>query len=811
MKFKSTLLILLFFTFNLFAQNKKTTSYQISGQAVEATNGKGIPYVTVTLQNDSAKTIKKISSDASGKFTATVTQMRAYNLIFTSLGYSEVKKKITITDAKTDLGKIAMIEGVALMGVSISAQKTLIKVDADKITYSIESDPDSKTNNALEMLRKVPLITVDGDENIKLNGQTNFKVLVNGKSSSMLSNNFKDVIKTLPASSIKDIEVITNPSSKYEAEGVGGIINIITFRKTLSGYNGSVNTGFDTFGAFNGGIYLSAKLGKFGFSGRYSLSQSKRPESTSTSSRENLLSTGVNQYYTNTASSSTSKGFSQNFNGEASYEIDSLNLISMSFSGYGSNSNNNGLSTTDILTKELSRTSYFEMLNGGSYSYQSISGNIDYQKLYKKPDKSFTVSYKVDNYPYEYNQSSKTQNTFNYDTYEQNTLRREVSREQTLQVDYYDPLTAVNQLECGIKGIYRENNSNSEYYLLDPLTNNLNQDYAKSNKLEYNQTIVGLYAGYVHKLKKLTIKAGLRAELTWNYAVSKSVKDTSFTNYLQNIVPYITFTYKLKPSQTIRLSYTQRLQRPSIYYLNPYRNQTNRMYLSYGNPNLKSEIAHSFEATYNTFTNKISLNLGATASFNNNSIEQIAFMDTTNVLNTTFDNIGKNIRYGVNTYLSYRPNEKLSLGFNGSVTYSQLEASNMGKIIKNSGLNFSGSLNARMQLWKNGSVSAFWSMYSSSVQLQSKSSAFSSMSISFSQYFLNKKLMLSLNLSEPFMANRIYSYEYLSSDFRMSSQSINPTRSLRVSLSYNFGKMDISVKKARRGISNDDMKSGSSN
>jgi len=809
MKFKSTLLILLFFTFNLFAQNKKTTNYQISGQVTEAANGKGLAYVTVTLQNDSAKVIKKISTDASGKFTAAVTQKKTYNFIFTSVGYSEATKKVTVTEEKTDLGKIPMAEGVALKGVSISAQKTLIKVDADKITYSIESDPDSKTNNALEMLRKVPLITVDGEETIKLNGQTNFKVLVNGKSSSMMSNNFKDVIKTLPASSIKDIEVITNPSSKYDAEGVGGIINIITFRKTLSGYNGSLNGGFDTFGAFNGGLYLSTKLGKFGFSGRYSLSQSKRPESTSTSNRENLLSTGVNQYYTNTIGSSNNKGFSQNFNGEASYEIDSLNLISMSFYGYGSNSNNSGLSTTDILSQQKTRTSYFEMLNKGTYSYQSVSGNIDYQKLYKKPDKSFTISYKLDNYPYEYDQTSKTQNTFNYDTYEQNTLRKEVSREQTLQLDYYDPLTAVNQLECGVKGIYRENNSNSEYYLLDPITNKLNQDYAKSNELEYNQTIVGLYAGYVHKLKKLTIKAGLRAELTWNYAVSKSVKDTSFTNNLQNIVPYITFTYRLKPTQTIRVSYTQRLQRPSIYYLNPYRNQTNRMYLSYGNPNLKSEIAHSFEATYSTFTNKISLNLGATASFTNNSIDQIAFMDSVNVLNTTFDNIGKNIRYGVNSYLSYRPNDKLSVGFNGSVTYTQMEASNNGKIIKNNGFNFSGSLNGRLLLWKNGSISANWGMYSSSVQLQSKSSAYSYTSVSLSQYFLNKKLMLSLNVSEPFMANRKSSYEYISSDFRMISQSNYPARSLRVNLSYNFGKMDISVKKARRGISNDDMKSGS--
>jgi len=807
MKLKSLLLFIFFVSINIHAENK-TVSYQISGQAIEATSGKGIAYVTITVQNDSAKTIKKISTDASGKFNVSVKEKRAYNFIFTAVGYPELKQKVEVSELKNDIGKVKMTEGVALKEIAVSSQKPLIKVDLDKITYSLESDPDSKTNNALEMLRKVPLITVDGDENVTLNGQSNYKVLVNGKSSSMMSKNFKEVIKSLPASSIKDIEVITNPSSKYDAEGIGGIINIITVKKTLNGYNGSVNAGFDSFGAFNGSLYLTAKVNKFGFSGRYSASQNIQPLSTNNSTRENYMSTALNQYYTNSSGVNNNKGLSQNFNGEASYDIDSLNLISMSFWGYAGSNESEGNSSTEILSDQKIRTSYFEMNSKGNSTYQTVSGNIDYQKTYKKPDKSFTISYKLDNNPNTYEYLSKTSNTFNYADYEQKSVNDGFSREQTLQVDYYDPLTKMHQIECGIKGIYRENTSNSDIYLHDSTTNTLKQNLERSNELDYNQTIMGLYGGYVFKLDKFSVKTGLRAELTWNNAISKSVKDTSFTSDLQNVVPYITFTYKLKPTQTFKLSYTQRLQRPSIWYLNPYRNETNRLYVFYGNPNLKSEIAHTFELGYNSFTPKFNLGLTGTASFTNNSIEQITFIDSTNVMNTTFDNIGKDTRIGLNTYFSYRPDQKFNVGFNGGITYTQLEAFSMGKPIGNQGFNFRGSFNGRLTLWKDAAVSANWGLYSSSIQLQGKSSPYSYSSIGLSQYLLQKKLMLNLSVNNPLTDKLERISDYSSDSFKMHSEYIRQTRSIRFSLTYNFGKMDIAVKKAKRGIQNDDQKSG---
>ena len=197
-------LLMVIFSALIFAQNtktvlnpssgvQKTALFQISGQVVDLTTDKAIPYTTITLLTDSGKVLSKLCSESSGKFVVRINEKRAFKLVFTAVGFAEEKISGIISELKTDVGIVKMKEGVMLKEVAVTAQKPLIKVDFDKITYSMESDPDSKTNNALEMLRKVPLITVDGDENVTLNGQSNYKVLVNGKSSSMMSKNFKDV------------------------------------------------------------------------------------------------------------------------------------------------------------------------------------------------------------------------------------------------------------------------------------------------------------------------------------------------------------------------------------------------------------------------------------------------------------------------------------------------------------------------------------------------------------------------------------------------------------------------------------------
>jgi outer membrane receptor protein involved in Fe transport len=780
------------------AQNK-VASYQVSGQIIEKTTGKGVPFATVIIKNDSLKLVKAQASDASGKFTVSLTAPLKYTLTASSVGYKELKIPISVSQPKTDLGKLIMEEGVMLKEVTVTAQKPLVKIDPDKITYSMESDPEAQANNALEMLRKVPLITVDAEENITLNGQSNFKVLVNGKSSSMMSANFKEALKSLPANTIKDIEVITNPSSKYDAEGVGGIINIITAKKTINGYNGSINSGVDARGSINMGAYLAVKIKKFSFSSRYYGSQFIQPESRTINNTEYYNNSDY--HYSSSEGTSNYKGVSNGYQGEASYDIDSLNLISLSFWGSQSNYTNKSFTGTQYMNTENDITRLYNNHINSTNKAGFLSGNIDYQKTYKKPDKSLTFSYKLDNNPRLTKNNSGVDGIIGYPSYSQVSKNDAVGREQTFQADYYDPITKKHQIEGGLKFILRQNISNSEI-----IRDNIKLDNV--NDLDYDQYIMGLYAGYLIKWKKLSTKAGLRLERTWNDGTSRtSGVNTDFTNNLFNLVPYITFSYMPKQGQTVKLSYTQRLSRPGIWYLNPYVNNSDSLNISYGNPMLKSEVSHSFELGYTFFAPKFNFSVTSSSSFANNSIQRISRVESTGATASTYENIGKNQLYRLNTYLSYRPSGKLNVFFNGGVTYSKLEAMTAYSI-NNEGFSYQGYVGGRRTLWKDGSVNVNVGLYSSSIMLQGRSSSFFYTGLSLSQYFLKRKLMLSVSVTDPFWYRKKYTSESKDITFFSHMENSYPAQNLRINLAYNFGKLDLQVKKARRGIRNDDLKSG---
>lgn len=262
-----------------------------------------------------------------------------------------------------------------------------------------------------------------------------------------------------------------------------------------------------------------------------------------------------------------------------------------------------------------------------------------------------------------------------------------------------------------------------------------------------------------------------------------------------------------KQGHTIKASYTQRLSRPGIWYLNPYVNSIDSMNISQGNPSLESELSHSFSLGYNFFAPKFNFSISSSASFVNNSIERIMTIMANGATSSTYKNIGKDQNYGINIYASYRPNGKFNLYFNGGTNYAKLEANN-GYSITNEGISYRGSLGMRWTLWKNGSVNVDGFLYSPGVSLQGKSSSYYNTGIGVSQYLLKRKLMLSLNASNPIPRNRVYSYDSKDATFFMHNETISHIQTLRFGITYNFGSMNLNVKKARRSIQNDDVKSG---
>lgn len=783
--------------------------FLIKGMIADSTSGKGLPYATISIQSGTQGVIKRLASDTNGKFDFNLTAPGKYNIIFQSVGYATGQKEINLDGKKSniDLGVIKVSEGVQKIDeVAIVAKKPLVRTEVDKIIYSTEVDPEAKTSNALEMLRKVPLVTVDGEDNIQVKGTSNFKILINGKSSSMMSQNPKDVLRSLPANTIKDIEVVTNPSSKYEAEGAGGIINIITTKKQIDGFMGRVNGGVDSRGGYNAGLYATSKINKFGFSFNYNFNKFRQPQNESLSTRENFLSS--TNRFTKTEGFSKFNGNANFLMGEASYEIDSLNLVSLSFWGYAGGYDSNGEMVTRDYDTNNTMTRHFLNKTTMNMDYGSISGNIDYQRTFKKPDKTFTVSYKLDRSPRNSDNENDVDAFLNYTDYRQRSANDASGTEHTFQVDYYDPLTKMHQIESGLKYILRQNVSNSDISRYDFENSTWYSDKTRINDMDYDQHIFGVYVGYVMKVKKISLKSGLRAEGTINDGLYKSTENISFTNKMFNVIPYVTLSKNMDKGQNMKFSYTQRLSRPGIWYLNPYVNDLDPLNISYGNPKLDAEISHTFDLSYGKFTPKYNFNLSANSAFTNNSIESVSTMQPNGVKTTTYENIGKNQRYGAYLFGSFKFfKQKLNVNTNLGANYTLLE-SNDGRGLKNEGFNYNGSLNCRYTAWKNGTISAYGGVYSPRIMLQGKTSTYYYNSLSLSQELFKKKLSASLSISDPFRKRAKYTSTYDDTTFSQTSTNYNYNRMIRIYLSYRFGNMKGEVKKARRGIKNDDVKAG---
>lgn len=780
----------------------------ISGKVIDSLSQKSIPFVTVTVQNSKSKVIKRLASDANGAFSFSISDDVNGEVVVSSIGYKPQTLKFESgSKKKKDLGTIYLSEESAKLGtVVVQAQKQLVKVEVDKLSYNTEADPESQTLTALDMLRKVPLLTVDGEDNVKLKGTSNFKILINGKESSLMANNPKDVLKGMPASSIKNVEVITNPSSKYSAEGVGGIINIVTTKKSLEGLMGSVGVRGDSQGSIGGNFYTTAKIGKLSFSVNYGPNYWKEKKGRGVSIMENYLSTTDRR--TESYSNPDGHAVGQFGMGEMSYEIDSLNLLSLSFMGFGGTSYGKNNSLTTIFDDKGGISKKYNHLNDTKSTHGSLSGNLDYQRSFKTPDKLFTVSYKFERTPNDATNENTTSGIVNAKNEKNKSVNKAASYEHTFQVDFVNPFTQKHQLEVGAKYILRTNPSETNFY--DFVNNDWKANVDKYNDLDYTQNIVAGYLGYLLKLEKVSFKTGCRLEGAYTDASSmQGLKKTTFDNNVTNVVPYVTVAYMFSPMSSLKLNYTQRLQRPGIWYLNPYIDDSRPQSISYGNPNLETEKVHAVELTYSYYADKGNIEMSAFSRFNDNSIQSITSMRADGIKVETFENSGKNNSYGASLYGSWRPFSKLSIDLDCNTMYSVLERNNgiTGKE-KNDGWEngFSGTI--RWNVLPKLSLNSSGGYWSNSVMLQGRSSGYHYYAFSVRQKLLKDKLDLSLSIMNPFEKNVTYKTDLSDATFMSHREGWYESRRVSFGITYRFGKMGAMVKKAQRGINNDDMKSG---
>lgn len=805
---KTLFISLLLFSLGIAAYAQTSTSIAITGQTVDSLSKEAIPFANVKIFNEQQKTMpeKVAATDEKGYFKIELKKAGAYLLSVEYIGKKSVVKSFTVENGeKFDLGKIEMTDNAQqLKEVTVSAQRPLVKVDLDKITYDMEEDPESKTNNLLEMLKKVPMVTVDGEENVQVKGSSNFKYYLNGKPSNMLSNNPKDVLRSIPANTVKKVELITEPGAKYDAEGVVGIINIVLqSQSALGGYTVSMNASANSFGQWGGGSFFSIKYGKVGLTGNLYYSNYRSPKYETSSFRENFINND-NRFLTQNGSGKSHGNMIMGF-GEFSYEIDTLNLININIADRGGNYNSE--QKTDVLMKKLSNENTFsyKQSSDANNSQSGITLGADYQRSFSVKERLLTTSYKLDSYSYGQNTLTKIDPVLNFNKNQNRQINDADSYEHTFQLDYTTPLSKIHTLEAGAKFIKRINKSLSEKAMSfsDDQWIHITSD---NDDFSHIQDIWAAYAGHSLRYKKYGLKTGIRYEGTQmnvNYRLNES---HNFKAQYSNLVPSITATYMYKPNQTYRLGYNLRIMRPGIYQLNPYINTTDTINIRFGNPELEVVKYHNINLNYNLYKPKFTMNANLSYNFTNEGISNFTWIDDY-VSKTSYFNLLKENRWNLSSYLNWTPDKKIRIFGNISGTYSDIQ-SNRDRNIQNSGLSTNLYGGAQYSFPKDFVLNLNGYGSSPYIMLQGKGMSYYYYSLSASKSFLNKRLTIRLNAMNIFHENLKYSNTMESNDFYQKTTVIQPFRQFGFSVSYRFGEMKAQIKKAQRTIRNEDQMQG---
>ena len=817
----------------LAAQNTANTSFQVKGILLDSLTQEGEPYATIKIvkKEAPAKALKMLVTDMKGQFQEKVPGTGNFVMTITSVGRTPIVKDFSVKAGEklVDFGTLYIVDASNELGqVEIVAQKPLVKADIDKIEYNVQDDPDAQSNSVLEMLRKVPLVTVDGEDNIQVNGSSSFKVYVNGKPNNMMSNNPTEVLKSMPANSIKHIEVITNPGPKYDAEGVGGILNIVTVGSGLEGYTATFSANVSNRGA-GGGAFGTIKSGKLTVSARYNYNYNDQPRNYNSGS-QHVTPEAVTENSSNLDYDGSNKGHGSFQSGsmEASYEIDTLRLVTMSFGLWGGGNKSNG--STDYIATfpeniNAAPIYSYSAFNRSKSSWYSIDGGIDYQRLFKVKDRMLTFSYKINTRPQTSDSYTEYEidNGYNPDWADylnrlknQHNDGEQNTTEHTFQADYTTPIGKLHTLEAGAKYILRNNSSEDDRFDADD-TGKYEYNKDQSSHYKHLNDIIAAYLGYGLKVKRLSGRLGLRYEHTIQDVKYLVGRGEDFTKNFDDVVPSASIGYKLTDMSNLRLGYNMRIYRPGIWSLNPYLNDTDPSYISQGNPKLDSEKSHAFNLSYSNFTQKFNINISARYSFTNNSIENVTRLmpDTEieglknptgkDVLYSTYANIGKTRYASVNGYVNWNATPRTRIYMNMSGNYSYLEGS---EGMRNDGWSLFAYGGAQQTLPHDWRISLNVFGQTPWIMLQGKGSSFFDYGLSVNKSFLDKRLTLSAFASNFFKKYMNQSSTTEGSGFVRESNYKYSRQRFGVSVSYRIGELKASVKKAARTISNDDVKSG---
>ena len=785
----------------------------LTGTVLDSVSRQPVAYATVVLLPAAPpdKPITGVAADDAGKFSLTKLPAGSFRLRVSYVGYGTRTRTVAVTAGATALGIIQLpAAATALTEAVVVGEKPVVEVRPDRLVYNADQDVSNAGGTAQDVLRKAPLLAVDGEGNVTMRGSSNFKVLVNNKPSPTLARNLAEALKSIPAEQIQSVEVITTPPAKYDGEGTAGIINIVLKKGTKQGANGRIGA---SGGNRNSNINsaLNFRQGKINFTSSANAGAWYNPGE---SSIYRLGYSGPRPDTLRRTGSNYNKGIWTY--GTVGLDYDPAEHHSLSLAG--SINYYTGQGTRDLFNRYVSLNpvdnQLFSRATTEVFNGFNLEGTATYTRTFAQARKEWSVlgqyALNTGTFGYDYDQYDGSDRLLGREaaTYRERSRGRTPGHELTFQTDFTQPLGAQSKLEVGLKAIFRNTGSVATVDTL--FTRNggaLVSAPLRGTNFSYDQDVQAAYGIYSFGVgKKLSASLGSRLERTGLSAEFQRTPPFAPPAYY-TLLPNGFAQYKLSEGSSVRAAYSRRITRPYIDYLNPFVDRSNPSFIVYGNPYLAPELTDSYELSYNATVKTTTVNASLSVRHTGNAIEAVSIAtDKPGIIARTYQNVAANTFYQFNVYGSLKPTPKWDLSIGPDVQYivrrsPALQAEQRGFTAN---LNF----NTSYKLPKGYTVQAFANGGLRQIEIQGYGPASLYYSFGGKKTFWKDKADLSLNITNPFNQSWAYRARTYSPSFDQYTTFYAYQRSFRLSFSYRFGQEQQG--KQRKSIRNDDTKGGGS-
>ncbi len=781
------------------------TGSRVEGDITDSASRQPIGSATITFSAKGAPIVHALS-DSAGHYRLNASKPGSYSLEVKSVGYHRRSVPVEVGSKQ----KLVKVPGIALVAdygklseVVVTSQRKLIENKIDRVVFNAENDLTSQGGVATDILKKIPQVSIDVDGNVELAGSGSIRFLINGKPSTAFGSNIADVLQSIPASEIKSVEVMTTPGAKYDAEGLGGVINIILKNDPKKGINSSISlTGGSRLE--NGNANVNLRTGKWGvhaFGGFNTRLPGINYNNSTRTSRDAagaqtalLIQSGQGRFTRFGSESGLGFDFSPNkkntFSGSVNYNL---------FQNHNRGKIHQSQTAADASGTNISTE--YDNSTDSRFRYSGVDLNANYRRTFDKADRALEIGV---NSSLGTNLNHSAFDQFNtadgsFQSGNDNRNRGKVN-ETEINADYNTPLTEKIKLGVGAKMSLRDISSH-----LDAQTKEsaelLLPDSLLSNRLDYHQKVYAAYAELTFPLGSfLEVKAGTRyerTEITGNYY---SPGLSSVANSYNTVVPTIYLSHNLAEGQQLKLGYTRRIERPDYEVLNPFVNTSDPKNISRGNPGLLPQRGQRIELTYNRdFTKQGNLSFGFFYRSSNNDIQpyvvyypsyQVGDSIYTNVNVSTPQNIGLEKNVGINIYSDLTLWNKFSIRTDFAY-FHRFITNQIDKGFNTESNNYRANLNLSYRFQKNLSAEFFSNFRSARNEIQGRYPTFTSYSFAVRKQFWDKKGSLALTMINPFtqyMRQRTVLY---GTGFELDALRKIPFRSIGLNFTWRFGKLEF--------------------